>query len=80
MDLVPSMESDSRTALPPIAKTKIQGKGGGGEYHLTFMGSALLEIFAAGTFLLGMGGDNDTNFQLMCNVMVGANRKLETTE
>jgi hypothetical protein len=65
---------------PRLQKSDFQGKGGGGEYHLTFMGSALLEVFAAGTFLLGMGGDNDTNFQLMCNVMVGANRKLKTKE
>ena len=31
----------------------------------------MVEAFAAGAFLLGAGGDNDTNYQLMDNAMVG---------
>ena len=52
-------------------------KGGGGDFYLKLLGDVLVEVFAARTFLLGMGADNDTNCQKLCDVMVGVPGFLE---
>ena len=57
-------------------KERCQGKGGGGEFHARIIGTALAESEKAAAFILGMGGDNDTNYQLMDHTCVGIKKHI----